>query len=271
MVFTDSHCHLGSEKFSEDEMPTIIGEAGKAGVKRMVSLATSLDDVPRNLEIANSESVRAALGIHPCDVHRAREDAVESIAGLLSDGRVCAVGETGLDYFHPAPEGWTEEAFRQRQRSFLRQHFEAAQAAGLNLVIHTRDKEGHQSFLDAYQIYREFSADVRAVFHCFVSEWELGKQVIEAGGLLSFGGVVTFKNAGKILETVAACPAGSFMIETDAPYLSPTPLRGKRNEPASMVYTAEKLAELRGESLQELSDHTENAVDGFFRWDSQLI
>lgn len=271
MTFTDSHCHLGSGKFLDSEIPGLLDSARLAGVRRIVTLATSLEDVERNLEIAKAPDVQAALGIHPCDVHNAPDDAVERLPDFLGDDRVCAVGETGLDYFHAAPEGWVEAEFHERQRLFLRAHFAAARDAGLNIVIHTRDREGHQSFTDAYDIYRDYAEDVRAVFHCFISGWELGERVIAAGGLLSFGGVATFKKAGEVLQTAGRCPKGSFMLETDAPYLSPTPLRGKRNEPAHMRFTAKRIAELRGESLDELSEHTEKAADSFFRWDSESV
>ena len=244
----------------------VITRAKDAGVHRMVTLATSLSDLELNLKIARTAGVHAAIGIHPCDVHSEPDDAVEILAAHVNDPRVCAIGETGLDYFHPAPEGWCESDFRKRQQHFLRRHFELAASCGLNIVIHTRDREGSRSFEDAYAIYSEFSEKVRAVFHCFISEPELAARVIETGGLVSFGGVATFKNADKLKETVRSCPAGSFMLETDSPYLAPEPMRGKRNEPAFTMHTANAVALLRGESLQDLAMHTEAAAECFFRW-----
>jgi TatD DNase family protein len=265
-MITDSHCHLASARFADDERAEIIRRAADAGVHRMVTLATCLEDVPRNLELADDPRVTAAIGIHPCDVHNAPDDAVARLSGYVADPRVCAIGETGLDYFHPAPDGWEETDFRNRQRDFLRQHFELAASAGLNIVIHTRDREGRGSFEDALRIYADFSARVRAVFHCFVSEWELAERVIGMGGLVSFGGVATFKNADLMKAAVKRCPAGSFMLETDAPYLAPEPMRGKRNEPAFAMRTAEAVAVMRGETLPELAAHTEAAARMFFRW-----
>ena len=265
-MITDSHCHLASARFADDERTEIILRAVDAGVGRMVTLATCLDDVPLNLELAEHPRVMASIGIHPCDVHHAPDDAVERLSAFAGDARVCAIGETGLDYFHPAPEGWSETDYKDRQRDFLTRHFELAASTGLNIVIHTRDREGKGSFEDALGIYTAFSDRVRAVFHCFVSEWDLAEKVIGLGGLVSFGGVATFKNADLVKEVVKRCPSGSFMLETDSPYLAPEPMRGKRNEPAFAMRVAEAAAALRGETLEQLAAHTEAAAEMFFRW-----
>lgn len=265
-MITDSHCHLASARYADEERGEIIRRAAEAGVTRMVTLATCLDDVPLNLRLAKDPRVKAAIGIHPCDVHNAPDDAVERLAASAGDPRVCAIGETGLDYFHPTPEGWNETDFRNRQRDFLIRHFELAESSGLNIVIHTRDREGRGSFEDALRIYSDFSDRVRAVFHCFVSEWELAEKVIATGGLVSFGGVATFRNADLVKAAVKRCPAGSFMLETDSPYLAPEPMRGKRNEPAYAMRVAEAVASLRGETLEELAAHTEAVAEMFFRW-----
>ena len=268
-MITDSHCHLASSRFSDEERAEIVSRAVEAGVHRMVTLSTCLEDVGKNLELANDPRVMATIGIHPCDVHNAPDDAVERLAAHAADPRVCAIGETGLDYFHPAPDGWDDETYRSRQRDFLERHFELAACSGLNVVIHTRDKEGRGSFEDALAIYKRYSDRVRAVFHCFISEWELAEKVIAAGGLVSFGGVATFRNAALVKEAVKAAPAGTFMLETDSPYLAPEPMRGKRNEPAFAMHVAEAIAVLRGESLEELAAHTEAAAERFFRRPSE--
>jgi TatD DNase family protein len=265
-MLTDTHCHLASHRFPAEEVPSLIQRAREAGVGRLVTLSTSLGDLHANLAIAGNPAVHACIGIHPCDVHHAPDDAMDQLAAFTGDPRVCAIGETGLDYYHAAPEGWTELDFRERQRSFLRRHFELAASAGLNVVIHTRDRSGHASFEDASEIYRDFHATTRAVFHCFIGPWENAKLVIDLGGLVSFGGVATFKSAREVRDTACKCPADCFMIETDAPYLAPEPHRGKRNEPAYVRDTAKFLATLRGESLDDLSDHTGRAADAFFRF-----
>jgi TatD DNase family protein len=270
-MFIDSHCHLASHRFSKDEVPGLIDRALAAGIDRMVTLATRLDDVPANLEIAHHPAVHACVGIHPCDVHHAPDDALEQLAAFVSDPRVCAIGETGLDYYHPAPEGWTEENFRKRQRDFLDRHFQLAAKAGLNVVIHTRDATGRGSFEDALEIYRNHHERVRAVFHCFAGSSEDALEVIGLGGLVSFGGVLTFKNAQSIRDTLISCRQGTFMLETDSPYLAPEPHRGQRNEPAFVRHVAEAAALLRGESPEELARHTNETADKFFRFRSKSI
>lgn len=267
-MFIDSHCHLASHRFARDEVPALIERARVSGIGHLVTLATCLGDLEANLDIAQSPWVHACIGIHPCDVHHAPDDAVERLAGHVGDARVAAVGETGLDYYHPAPEGWSEEDFRERQRVMLRRHFELAAGCGLNVVIHTRDRAGHASFEDALDMYRGFHGSVRAVFHCFIGPWENASRVLELGGLLSFGGVSTFKSAREVREVIARCPRESFMLETDSPYLAPDPHRGQRNEPALLHHTAERIAEVRGESLVSLAEHTGSAARRFFRFHS---
>lgn len=267
-MLTDSHCHLASHRFHADEVQELIGRACDAGVKRLVTLSTSLGDLHANLTIAQHPAVHACIGIHPCDVHHAPDDVADQLSAFTPDPRVCAIGETGLDYYHPAPGGWTEEDFRECQRAFLQRHFEIATAAGLNVVIHTRDQSAHASFEDALEIYRDFHNRARAVFHCFIGPWENAKRVLDLGGLVSFGGVATFKSAREVRDTALKCPAGSFMIETDAPYLAPEPHRGKRNEPAYVRDTALFLAALRGEPFDDLTAHTGRTAAGFFRFRS---
>ncbi len=269
-MLTDSHCHLASHRFPADELADLIDRSRAAGVDRLVTLATSLRDLHANLNIAENPMIHACIGIHPCDVHHAPDDAVSQLAAFVDDPRVCAIGETGLDYYHPAPDGWDEETFRARQLDLLRQHFELAAKSGLNLVIHTRDQQGCASFEDALAIYKEYYQSVRAVFHCFIGPWENAARVLELGGLVSFGGVATFKTAAQVRESAAKCPAGSFMVETDAPYLAPVPHRGKRNEPAFVRHTAEFLATLREEPLEQLASHTSATASAFFRFRSGI-
>ncbi|MCW1915958.1 TatD family hydrolase [Luteolibacter sp. GHJ8] len=266
-MITDSHCHLASHKFSTAEVPELIARAQAAGVTKMVSLVTGLDDLDANLAIAAAHpEVSVCIGIHPCEVHEAPDDAVEQLRPHAADPRVCGIGETGLDYYHPAPEGWETEAYRQRQRDFLEQHFQLAAECGLNVVIHTRDSSGDASFQDALAIYKRHAGQVRAVFHCFIGPEANAREVIALGGLVSFGGVATFKNAADVLATALALPAESFMLETDSPYLAPMPHRGKRNEPAYVRHVAEHLASHRGVDLEQLAVETSATARKFFRF-----
>ncbi|MEK7949030.1 TatD family hydrolase [Luteolibacter soli] len=266
-MLTDSHCHLASHRFDPAEVPDLIARAKANGVNRLVSLVTGLDDLDANLAIAAAHpEVSICIGFHPCEVHEAPDDGIDRLRAHASDPRVCGIGETGLDYYHPAPEGWTEENFRERQRIFLDAHFQLAAEAGLNVVIHTRDTKGDASFQDALAIYRRHSSKVRAVFHCFIGPEASAREVIALGGLVSFGGVATFKNATDVLATAIAMPSDSFMLETDSPYLAPMPHRGKRNEPAYVRHVAEHLAQHRGVSLEQLASETEATTSAFFRF-----
>lgn len=266
-MLTDSHCHLASHKFTASELPDIVARACNAGVSRMISIATDLTDSRTNLEIAERfPEVFAALGIHPCDVHETPDDFLPSLREMAQHPRCVAIGETGLDYFHPAPAGWTAETYHQRQRDFLRQHFALAAELNKNIIIHTRDQHGKQSLDDALAIYRDFASQVRAVFHCFLGPWENASEIISLGGAISFTGIATFKGAKDCLAAAIAAPAGSFMLETDSPYLAPTPHRGQRCEPAFTRLTAEAIAAARGESLAELALHTQQCCDDFFHF-----
>ena len=265
-MLTDSHCHLGSHKFSEDELGPLIDRARDAGVTRMMTLATNLEDIPRNLSIAEKfPEVYACVGIHPCDVHETPDDYLEALREFATHHRVAAIGETGLDYFHPAPKGWTEESYHQRQRDFLRQHFVLAAETGQNVVIHTRDRIGDASFSDALAIYKPFAGDLQAVFHCFPGPYSQAERVLELGGLVSFTGIATFKNAAGVVDAASRTPAGKIMVETDSPYLAPVPHRGKRCEPAYIRQIAETISLARSEQLEEFCAHTEATVDRFFK------
>lgn len=266
-MLTDSHCHLASHRFDRTEVPGLIDRAKQAGVTRMVSLVTGLDDLQANLDIAAAHpEVAICIGIHPCHVHEAPDDVIDRLRPFVSDPRVCGIGETGLDYYHPAPDGWEVEAFRKRQRDLLDQHFELAAEAGLNVVIHTRDTTGDASFQDALAIYRRHAGRTRAVFHCFIGPQENAREVIALGGLVSFGGVATFKNAADVLATAISLPLGSFMLETDSPYLAPMPHRGKRNEPSYVRHVAEHLAKAGNGSVEDLAADTSAVAAGFFRF-----
>lgn len=269
-MLTDSHCHLASHKFSSGETADIIGRARAQGVTRMVTLATSLDDAQANLALAERHpEVYCCIGIHPCDAHETPDNYLDLLEKHAAHPRCVAVGETGLDYFHPAPDGWTDENYHSRQRDFLEQHFELAAKLGKNIVIHTRDKSGDASLRDALAIYRNHADRVRAVFHCWPHSLEQAAPILALGGLISFTGIATFKNGAAVLDAAARCPAGSFMVETDAPYLAPAPHRGKRNEPGYVRHTADAIAAARGESTAQLAAHTEATANDFFRFPAQ--
>ncbi len=238
----------------------------------MVTLATCLDDISANLQLAKTyPQIHATIAIHPCDVHNTPDHYLETLQQHITHPKCCAVGETGLDYFHPAPteEGWTEETYHARQRQFLHQHFQLAAQHGKNIVIHTRDKPGstlgRNSLTDAVEIYKQYADQVTAVFHCFLGPWENAHQILDLGGYLSYTGITTFKKATETLEAAKLTPADRIMVETDSPYLAPVPHRGKRNEPAHTLHTATHIAAARGISLEEFSEITEQNVNRFYQ------
>lgn len=267
-MLIDSHCHLVSHKYQDLEIAKLIKNAEQAGVTQMITLATSLKDAPKHLDLAKKHSaIFAALGIHPCDVHETPNDYLQTLKPLAEQKECVAIGETGLDYYHPAPEGFSEETYHQRQRDFLQQHFALAAELKKNIVIHTRDKSGNASLLDALAIYQDWHEQVQAVFHCFLGPLSNAKKIFDLGGLISFTGIATFKSAKDCLEAATNAPKGSFMLETDSPYLAPAPHRGKRCEPAYTALTAQHIANARKESIEELATHTSTTAKQFYQLD----
>ena len=265
-MFTDTHCHLASHRYTPSEVAEVVTRSLDAGVKRQITLATGMDDLQSSLQLAESyDSVYACLGIHPCDVTHAPDDAITQIEPMLQHPKVVAIGESGLDYYHPAPEGWSEADYHQRQRDFLTQQFALAAEQNLNICLHTRDQSGSASFDDCIEIYKQYASQVKAVFHCFPGSPEQAQTIFDLGGLVSFTGNVTFKSAKQIQATATALLLGSFMLETDAPYLTPEPHRGTKNEPMHVASIAAFIAALRGISLDELAHATESTANAFYK------
>ena len=264
-MITDSHCHLASQQFKTD-LNEIISNANRSNISRLITIGTDLEDSEHCVKIANSmDSVHATVGIHPCSVTEIiQEDWLQRLANLAKDHKVAAIGEIGLDFFHPAPKGWDEHSYRTRQKDFFLKQLELAAEMNLNVVIHQRDKT-EECWEEIKKIIKPFRNKLRAVFHCFTHSWESAKPLIEDGHLISFTGVVTFKNANVIQECATQCPKDAFMLETDSPYLAPVPFRGKRCEPMHVKNTAEFIANLRGISLEESGACTNRNADSFFK------
>ena len=258
---TDSHAHLASKQFAND-LPEIIARAREAGVTRIICIGTQLEDSKRVLEIANTyPEVFAAVGIHPCDADSVSDASfINELRQLAAHQKVVAIGEIGLDYYHQPPEGFTLESWKAHQAFVLNQQLILAAELGLNVVLHNRE-----SFADLVAQVLPWSGKLRGVFHCFTGTEHDALPLIEKGHLISFTGIVTFKNGQVIQQTARAVPTGSFMLETDCPYLAPMPHRGKRNEPALVKLTAAYVSDLRGLTLDELSDETDRTADSFFR------
>jgi TatD DNase family protein len=264
-MFYDTHAHLTYPDFAH-EMPQVIALAESAGITRIVSIGTDLESSTRAVELSHRFApVYAAVGWHPSDAAQAPADVRPGLRALLQDAKVVAVGEIGLDYYR-LPSKKTggsaadDEAYKQKQKEVFLQQLELAAELGLNCVIHQRD-----SFEDTFQMVREFAGRLRTVFHCFSGSVADMQRVLEIGSLVSFTGILTFKNAQAVRDTLAATPLGHFMLETDAPFLAPVPYRGKRCEPAYVREIAEAASAVKGIPLEELSRITCLAADRFFR------
>lgn len=260
MLF-DTHTHLASRQFDND-LPEVLERARAAGVSRFLAPAVDLASTRQLLDLAAREpDVRLAAGIHPCDVDSVQgEGWIEELRELARQPGVAAIGEIGLDYYHAPPAGYTVEAWKAWQARCLRMQLELAVELGLNVVLHNRD-----SWEDLVAQVRPFDGRLRAVFHCYTGTLEQVQPLLEAGHLISFTGIVSFKNPGPAVETARTVPEGCYMLETDAPYLAPVPHRGRRCEPAFVADTARAVAALRGQDLETVARTTTATALAFFR------
>lgn len=267
-MLIDTHAHLASPRYEKENMHALIKASRQANVSSIVSLATNRNDWQKTLSIATEFSeVFAGIGIHPCDVLNetsSQEDLYARLEQTAQHPRCVCIGETGLDYYHAPPAEISTKAYAQRQEDLLHTHFRAAANLGKNIVLHTRDTKGQDSFDRAFSIYKNYAKDTRAVFHCFCLSLKEAEAIFALGGLVSFGGVLTFKNAQNVLNVATQCPEGYFMLETDAPYLAPVPHRGKINYPSYTQLTAQYLAKARAESIESLGTHTSQTACSFF-------
>lgn len=240
---TDSHCHLNHADFGDDA-DAVVQRALDAGVSRLVTIGTRLEDTAELIALTRKyPQVFATVGVHPEYVAERDVSADEIAQAATSDEKIIALGEAGFDYFY-------DPDTREAQRKLFKNHLTAARETKLPLVIHTRCAER-----DTIDALTEFP-DVTGVLHCFSSNAELAKFGLEQGWYLSASGILTFKKAQELRGIFADVPLNRLLVETDAPYLAPVPYRGKRNEPSFVVKTAEMLAEIKGVSLEELAKIT---------------
>lgn len=264
-MIVDTHCHLVSHKY--ESLEQLRADSLALGVGHCISQGTGADDWEPQLAIARSmpDFVSSCLAVHPSDVTNVTDEQLLYMEELCRKHPQAAIGETGLDYYWPAPEGWSEEDYRARQRVFLERHFQLAEELGLNISLHTRDKKGLASFDDAFAIARNFPK-VRPVFHCFIGDSLQAERIFtELDGLISFTGLLTFNKTEDIQAVATWCPTDRFMVETDSPFLSPAPFRGITNIPGRTKYVVDKIAELRGVSPEEVAAWTTANAVRFFR------
>jgi TatD DNase family protein len=260
-MLIDTHAHLDYPDFDPDRAE-IISRAADAGVTEIISIGTRIESSVRAVELAeNFPNIWATIGLHPCDADEAPEDAMARLRELAQSPRVVALGEIGLDY-HRLPEGAEAiAANKRRQAELFRAQLELAAELGLNAVIHQRD-----SWDDTLRVLADFTGRVRGVFHCFGGPLAQAQDVIALGHLVSFTGIVTFKNARQVQATAQDVAPDQFMVETDCPYLAPAPDRGKRCEPSHTRRVADFIAGLRGESVETLATRTTQTARGFFNF-----
>ena len=249
----DTHCHLTDPRLG-GQLPAVLARAAAAGVKGMVTIGTSIEDSRAAVELARKlPNVRCAVGIHPNYAQHATAPDAEELVDLQDDPAVVAVGEIGLDYFHGKSD-------RRHQAAVFVAQLDVARRTNRPVVIHSRE-----AIDDTLAILADF-AGVPAVFHCFTGTADEAERIIDAGYLIGFTGPITYKKNDALREAARRVPAERLLIETDAPYLSPEPVRKvKTCEPAFVSHTAARLAEVRGVSLDELDAMTTANAERFYR------
>jgi TatD DNase family protein len=254
----DSHCHLDSKEFDADR-DEVIQRALDAGVEHMIAIGTGNGppDLEAGIRIAEQyPAFFATAGIHPHDAAKAGAADFDNLTSLLTHPKVVAVGEIGLDYHY-------DFAPRETQKAVFIEQMAIAAAAHKPIVIHTR--EAWEDTLDL--IERHWTPHgIGGIMHCFSGGPDAAQRAVNLGFYLSFGGIVTFPKALEVQEAAKMAPRDRILVETDSPYLAPVPKRGKRNEPALVVHTARKLAELRGESFEEVSRTTTENLRHLLKW-----
>jgi len=249
-MLVDSHCHLNFPELLAN-LPAIKQSMQDNQVGHALCISVTLPDFPQVLALAEeNENFYASVGVHP-DYEDIQEPTVDELIKLANHPKVIAIGETGLDYFRLTGD-------LEWQRTRFRTHIRAAIATGKPLVIHTRNSPE-----DTLRIMREENAQqVGGVMHCFTESLDVALEAIALGFYISFSGIITFKNAHTIKEVAKHVPLDRILVETDSPYLAPTPYRGKTNQPSYVKHVAEEVANLRGISFDELAAAT---TENFFR------
>lgn len=251
-MLVDSHCHLDFPDFAA-ELDAVVARARAAGIGRMVSISTRVKKHAQIIAITEKYAdVFCSVGTHPH--HAAEEPEIDAatLVAIAKHPKIVAIGEAGLDYHY-------DKSPRDIQAKSFRQHIEAARQTGLPLVIHSREADADMATLLKEEMGR---GPFKAVLHCYTGGRDLAFAAVELGHFIGFTGILTFKNSNSLREIAKALPADRILVETDAPYLAPTPYRGKRCEPAYVVETAKVLAETRGVSAEAVAQQT---TENFFR------
>jgi TatD DNase family protein len=284
-MLIETHAHLDYPDFAND-LEDVLRRAVDAGVTRIITIGTSVESSRRAIDLAEKyPAVYAAIGVHPTYVEEAEEDVFTPLRELAKNSRVVAIGETGLDYHQLPSEKVAKEkqvqvmtalrsetdeeieaqirdgAYKSKQASLFQQQLDLAVELGLNAVIHQRD-----AWEDTLKLMQPYTGKLRGVFHCFGGSLDQANEVLNLDHLVSFTGIVTFKNGAAVREVAAQIPLWKFMVETDCPYLAPVPFRAKRCEPAHTRIVAETIAAAREVPLEEIADATTETAEKFFRF-----
>jgi len=258
-MLVDSHCHIDGDQFDEDR-DEVVQRAKEAGVEMMLNVGTGdphSEDFRKAVAVAEKyDNVYASVGVHPHDAKLYDDQAENHLVELVqSSKKVIAWGEIGLDFYYDhSPRDLQIEVFRRQVRK--------ARDLGLPIIIHSRDADEETIEL----LKAECSGDFRGgIMHCFGGTPEMAKQLMDIGFLISFAGNVTFKKAENLRESAKVVPLDKLLVETDCPFLTPVPFRGKRNEPAFVEHTARFLAEFYGVSFEMLAEHTTRNFLSFFK------
>jgi TatD DNase family protein len=251
----DTHCHLTDPRLG-DQLPAVLARASQAGVHRMITISTSIDDAAACIEVCrNLPQVRCTVGVHPNYVAEESAERLPQLRGLQANPCVVAIGEIGLDYHYGLEH-------KDRQADFFRQQLQIATEFNRPVVIHCR-----QAADDTLAILAEFPS-VRCVFHCFTGTRDEATRILDRGFFLGFTGPITFKKSDELREVVQLTPMDRLFVETDAPYLSPEPHRKQKiNEPALVMHVAEMVATVKQMTLREIDQRTTENARRFFAWE----
>ena len=254
-MLIDSHCHL--DYFRADELPDVLARAAAAGVGEVCTIGTTLAQSADIVRLADQNAtVWCTVGVHPHHAAAAPIPAPEVLADMASHPKVIGIGESGLDYFY-------DKAPRDVQQANFRAHIRAARRAGLPICIHARDADADIAAM--LQDEWDGGGSYAILLHCFSSGRGLAEAALRLGGYVSFSGILTFPKSHELRDIARDVPADRLLVETDAPYLAPVPLRGKRNEPAFVAHTARVLAEVRGMEPAALAELTTANFRRLFR------
>lgn len=244
-MYFDTHAHLDDRKFSEDR-ELVIKRAKETGIDLIMNVGYSVQHAKNTVELTKSyDFIYGSVGIHPHNAKELDDDGLQELYKMVKEPKIVAVGEIGLDYY------WNHSPKEVQQKVF-REMIAFAKEVKKPIIIHDRD--AHQ---DVFDIIKAEGADkVGGIFHCYSGSWPLAKEAIKLGFYISLAGPLTFNNAGKLHEVAKMVSLDYLLIETDCPYLAPMPYRGKRNEPSYVIKVAEKLAEIKGVSVEEIATKT---------------